>query len=134
MDYPKFIVYQVISSCLGKTWIFFSFIREQKVLKIHVFCCNFRWLLLCVKLIYFQSAIAASINLRSKLELVLNQDGQVNVDLPAVGITRSWTVQEIAEHLTLPLGKMSSSFAPAKNNYAYLTLVFLVLNYSPLNE
>ena len=83
-----------------------------------IFCFNFRWLLLCVKLNYFQSAIAASINLRSKLELVLNQDGQVSVDLPAVGITRSWTVQEIAEHFTLPLGKMSSSFAPAKNNYS----------------
>lgn len=47
--------------------------------------------------VYGKSAVAASVNLRSHLQLSLNEQGKVDIDLPAVGLKRSWLVREIAE-------------------------------------
>ena len=54
----------------------------------------------------FQSAIAASVNLQSHLELSLNEQGIVNIDLPAVGVKRSWSVIEIEEAVKFAKGSM----------------------------
>ena len=55
----------------------------------------------------FQSAIAASVKLQSHLELRLNEQGIVNIDLPAVGVKRSWSVIDIEEAVKLSKGTCS---------------------------
>ncbi|XP_060579312.1 mevalonate kinase-like [Ruditapes philippinarum] len=45
--------------------------------------------------VYGKSAIAASLNLRSYVQLVKTGDGRVGVDLPAVGLRHSWNVDDI---------------------------------------
>lgn len=52
--------------------------------------------------VYGKSAIAARVNLRSHLKMWLNDKGKINIDLPAVGIKRSWSVTEIVEALKFP--------------------------------
>ncbi|XP_045172261.2 mevalonate kinase-like [Mercenaria mercenaria] len=51
--------------------------------------------------VYGKSAIAASLNLRSYVHLLRKDDGEITVELPAVGLKQSWSIkqlQDIARH------------------------------------
>ncbi|ESO97418.1 hypothetical protein LOTGIDRAFT_231588 [Lottia gigantea] len=53
--------------------------------------------------VYGKIALAAALNLRSYLKIKQKNDGQVTVNLPNIGINKTWKLSDLQQKISLPL-------------------------------